>query len=1040
MIFGVFVGFVACLCGAESDLSDNWVADPMRTRHAEWEVPKFDGRDFWTLLEPVWLELAGVKDEKFVRDSGLMHVKLPLTKENMRIPRVLVLREVEIFQGDSLDNSGKDAIFNFSSKEKGVEFQCSERINDLNTVGRCYVSADPRPVQKRYRPVEARLEITLKNDQPVTKIVIHHGSNRKASLQSADFLFKNGGNWESVKPWKIERNQGSITAMFKNAPASRKLAIDCVSIIPVISIGDFSGELAERCLKYPFYPWPHFYLTGGSILGLSRDNFDPVSWGKFLDKYQKTFMGFDLKEWDSNFFQGMKRKDAATHQDLMAYVSHYDNRRDAEKNLRSIWDYQRNLLFDRVFGLSGQLDFPQYGLEWGGDLACMELAANSANFPHRNNLLFTRGAARQYGKPWMLYLAYYYGACTSNSKAKKVAKKASQWSSGLDFGIAPSLGRRLFYLSYYMGCNFLTFESQPWGQVKQEPDGNCSLTGNGEAIKDIYTWAHSEAGERGSCHTPILFLMDYHHGHAEWSRGKTWKVWYTLPFEDGDYMAEHFLRAVDPFYGAEVGNVPPYSPNLHNGELGDVFDVFFANPPSGVVNQEALDKYPVVVLLDDIRMSTELVKELRRYVRDGGTLIVNSAQCQGAMNNPRFLGVKLLPEYREGDGLRIRKFIPTGAKTLMTSTNGLPILTKNNYGNGHVLLTTPAWMLLKDKKEASPLIKDILTRLQRETLPIHVDGDVEFLFNNMGNGSWKVVLINNKGVLKKPDESQESRDMSYTATVTLRAPARVSAKEVLAKAPLTETVENNQKLISLTVPPGEIRVVDIDDVIIPKRSQSVNLIGCWNFDEEDGTVLKDASRHDHDGVVAGAERQKTPTGSCLKFNGKDSYAQFAFTLKYPLERGTLEVWAKPNFNGVWRNEELTGVRRGEVVNSGSVIMNLDGDRWRAMVYDGINVAKIAGPKAVDGQWTHLAMTWSGFIARFYVNGEEVEGELGPMKYSGEIGNDRIGKGKVGFFVGSQNARQQNILPFNGWIDDLKLFNRDLSAAEIKQHYEKGARE
>jgi len=528
-------------------------------------------------------------------------------------------------------------------------------------------------------------------------------------------------------------------------------------------------------------------------------------------------------------------------------------------------------------------------------------------------------------------------------------------------------------------------------------------------------------------------MFDLDQAVAEWRRGQDWKVWYHLPFQDGDYMTEHVLRCIDPYIGAKLGDFPPYSPNLHNSALGDIFDVAFANAPSGLISKELLEKYAVTMLLDDMSTSFGLTARLKRYVRDGGTLVINSAQCRHGLDDERFLGLRLLPTWTEAEDMRIRQIAVTDAKPLVVSESGLPLVTRNVFGNGNVIVTTPYFMLLKEKKAASPLIAEILARLQAEVLPIKVQGDIQFLFNRLRNGVWKVVLINNKGVLNLPESPVETRDHSYDAEVRITAPSGTHAAEIMAAADIVESVADGRKVFTLQVPAGEVRIVDVHNLSFQQRRQDSSLVGAWRFDEGEGTVARDSSGNGHDGVINGAVYEKSGAGHCLKFNGKDSYLWFGFSLKYPLDEGTFEAWACPNLDGPWLCEDFQGIKRGEVINSGHILMNMYDGHWLAMLYDNINVVKLPGPEVVNHKWTHLAFTWADFTTHFYVDGREVMGAFGPMKYAGAIGNALHSRGKVSFYVGSQNPRNKNLLPFNGKIDDVRLYNRQLTREEIAQH-------
>jgi len=227
-------------------------------------------------------------------------------------------------------------------------------------------------------------------------------------------------------------------------------------------------------------------------------------------------------------------------------------------------------------------------------------------------------------------------------------------------------------------------------------------------------------------------------------------------------------------------------------------------------------------------------------------------------------------------------------------------------------------------------------------------------------------------------------------------------------------------------------------VKISRSSKSVStvekdLVACWKFDEGEGTTVRDSSGHDYHGLIIGAKWVKNESGHCLHFNGKDNYLQFSFKLREPVVNGTFEAWAKPDLNGHWGSTDYGEKRDGDVLNTGRVIMRVFDNSWMGIIYDGINVSKLVGPEVIDNKWTHLAMTWTGFTARFYVDGEEVEqGAFSLLKYIGSIVAQRGGP-EIRFWVGSQNPRWPNIHPFNGLIDEVKLYNRALTAEEIKKH-------
>jgi hypothetical protein len=114
-------------------------------------------------------------------------------------------------------------------------------------------------------------------------------------------------------------------------------------------------------------------------------------------------------------------------------------------------------------------------------------------------------------------------------------------------------------------------------------------------------------------------------------------------------------------------------------------------------------------------------------------------------------------------------------------------------------------------------------------------------------------------------------------------------------------------------------------------------------------------------------------------------------------------------------------------------MDLSSDCWAVIIADQPGLLRIQGPKADDKQWTHLTFTWSSDnIAYLYVNGQAVEGP--PLRYPFPLGKQSK---DLAFYVGSQSPGYANMLPFNGLIDDVRLYDRDLTADEIQKHYQDG---
>jgi len=317
------------------------------------------------------------------------------------------------------------------------------------------------------------------------------------------------------------------------------------------------------------------------------------------------------------------------------------------------------------------------------------------------------------------------------------------------------------------------------------------------------------------------------------------------------------------------------------------------------------------------------------------------------------------------------------------------------------------------------------------------------------------VLINNKGILKKENESIEKHDPAYAAAVRITAPAEGKFTELVAQERLKEERAADKKIVALTVPPGEVRVLEVRNVretkndsaadkkivariILPGKARVLEMktnsaaVCAWSFDEGQGTNAVDSSGNGYNGTILGAQYITNRSGYALAFNGKDSHVKVEIPAKYPLTEGAFEAWACPTAG--------TGLGRGQVMHTDNVFIYLSSNCWGAMIYDETSILKVQGPAARNNQWAHLVITWSSDnVARFYVDGQEVElavplryiNPLGLSKYNGKIKRIML---YVGMFSPANGG------PFNGQIDDVRVYDRELTAAEIQQRYQDGLKQ
>jgi hypothetical protein len=216
-----------------------------------------------------------------------------------------------------------------------------------------------------------------------------------------------------------------------------------------------------------------------------------------------------------------------------------------------------------------------------------------------------------------------------------------------------------------------------------------------------------------------------------------------------------------------------------------------------------------------------------------------------------------------------------------------------------------------------------------------------------------------------------------------------------------------------------INVSYIDNIAFYNRN-SIPLDGLIAYYPFNGNA-SDESGNENDGIVHGAMLTMDRFGNAngaYKFNGinsgittaikREAYVNFSFS-----------VWFKftGNASGAY-SPLLAGESRIFFIGKDSRNSNIG-------IEDGLYNGSFArGTNAWDGNWHNLSYVNEQGTAKLYLDGIFVA-----QHYLG------IGTGSI--WIGQEN--QSNVLPFNGYIDDICIYNRPLSIMEIKQlYYQEGS--
>jgi hypothetical protein len=196
------------------------------------------------------------------------------------------------------------------------------------------------------------------------------------------------------------------------------------------------------------------------------------------------------------------------------------------------------------------------------------------------------------------------------------------------------------------------------------------------------------------------------------------------------------------------------------------------------------------------------------------------------------------------------------------------------------------------------------------------------------------------------------------------------------------------------------------------------LVAAYGFNAASGTTAADSSGNGNTGMISGATSSATGKfGRALSFDGINDIVNVADSTSLDLTAGmTLEAWVRPNATG-WRTVLLKERPSGlAYALYGSTDNNRPSTEARTSV-----TFESRGPAALPAAtWSHLAATYDGATLRLYVNGVQVSS----VPRSG-VSSLEVGTGALR--IGGNTVWGEY---FGGLIDEVRIYNRALSAAEI----------
>lgn len=199
------------------------------------------------------------------------------------------------------------------------------------------------------------------------------------------------------------------------------------------------------------------------------------------------------------------------------------------------------------------------------------------------------------------------------------------------------------------------------------------------------------------------------------------------------------------------------------------------------------------------------------------------------------------------------------------------------------------------------------------------------------------------------------------------------------------------------------------------------LVGYWSFNGPDlsGTTAFDRSGKGNNGTLTnGPTVTEGKSGQALNFNGSSNYVTMGYVLSFSGTQSlSMSAWIKPNVTNV-SYQTLVGKELDYKLDldSGGKVNFLLGNSW------GRNFA--SDTSLVAGNWYHIVATYDGTNKKMYINGSW-------DKTVASTGN--ISGNSYQFNIGQRNSDDY----FNGIIDEVRIYNRALTQAEVTALYNAG---
>jgi len=213
-----------------------------------------------------------------------------------------------------------------------------------------------------------------------------------------------------------------------------------------------------------------------------------------------------------------------------------------------------------------------------------------------------------------------------------------------------------------------------------------------------------------------------------------------------------------------------------------------------------------------------------------------------------------------------------------------------------------------------------------------------------------------------------------------------------------------------------------------RNTLSQGLVAYWKFDEAEGAITFDETGNNNDGTIYGASWVAGKIREALKFDGSTAFVVIPNSRTLNVTDAiTVTLWVKTA-------SDFSTARRLIAKKSSYLFEGVANSLFFELFIDGkYRAVKSHWPRSSTEAWVHIAGMYdsSSKVIKLYLNGVEVARKsLSALSsYIINVSGSKVEIGmldKKGFF--------------SGLIDEVRIYNRALTADEIKELFQQSQRE